>query len=59
VLNEHPAVQTSTLIDHEVELGDKCLVAYFVPAAKAQPTHAELRNFIASRLPEYMVPAYL
>ena len=57
VLNEHPAVQTSTLIDREVEPGDKCLVAYFVPAAKAQPTHAELRNFIASRLPEYMVPA--
>ena len=57
VLNEHPAVQTSTLIDREVEVGDKCLVAYFVPAAKAQPTHAELRNFIASRLPEYMVPA--
>ena len=57
VLNEHPAVQTSVLIDREVEVGDKCLVAYFVPAAKAQPTHAELRNFIASRLPEYMVPA--
>jgi len=57
VLNEHPAVQTSTLIDREVEPGDKRLVAYFVPAAKAQPTHAELRNFIAGRLPEYMVPA--
>ena len=57
VLNEHPAVQTSTLIAREVELGDKRLVAYFVPAAKTQPTHAELRNFIAGRLPEYMVPA--
>ncbi len=57
VLNEHPAVQTSTLIDREVEPGDKCLAAYFVPSAKAQPTHAELRNFIAGRLPEYMVPA--
>src|SRR6266566_1182612 len=39
------------------EPGAKRLVAYFVPAAKAQPTHTELRNFIATRLPECMVPA--
>jgi len=49
VLNEHPAVQTSTLIDREVEPGDKRLVAYFVPAAKAQPTHAEFAQ-ISSRV---------
>jgi amino acid adenylation domain-containing protein len=57
VLNEYPAVQVSTVMAREVEAGDKRLVAYFVPAANAQPTHTELRNFIASRLPEYMVPA--
>lgn len=57
VLNEHPAVQASNVVAHEVEPGDKRLVAYFVPAAKAQPTHMELRNFILGRLPEYMVPA--
>jgi amino acid adenylation domain-containing protein len=57
VLNEHPAVQASTITAREVEPGDKHLIAYFVPAAKAQPTHTELRNFIAGCLPEYMVPA--
>src|SRR5947209_261795 len=57
VLDEHPAVQASTVVAREVEPGDKRLVAYFVPAAKAQPTHTELRNFIAARVPEYMVPA--
>jgi amino acid adenylation domain-containing protein len=57
VLNEYPAVQASTMMAREVEAGDKRLVAYFVPAGNAQPTHTELRNFIASRLPEYMAPA--
>ena len=57
VLDEHPAVQASTVVAREVEPGDKRLVAYFVPAGKAQPTHTELRNFIAARLPAYMIPA--
>jgi amino acid adenylation domain-containing protein len=57
VLDEHPAVQASVAMAREVKPGDKRLVAYFVPAAKTEPTHMELRNFIAARLPEYMVPA--
>jgi amino acid adenylation domain-containing protein len=56
VLDEHPAVQASTVVSQEVQAGDKRLVAYFVPVAKAAPTHTEMRNFIATRLPEYMVP---
>lgn len=57
VLDEHPAVQASTVVAREVEPGDKRLVAYFVLAGKTQPTHTELRNFIAARLPAYMIPA--
>jgi len=57
VLDEHPAVQASTVVARELEPGDKRLVAYFVPAGKTQPTHTELRNFIAARLPAYMIPA--
>src|SRR4029077_4573904 len=45
------------VLAREVESGDKRLIAYFVPAAKAQPTHTEMHNFIAARLPDYMVPA--
>ena len=57
VLDEYPSVQASVVVTREVEPGDKRLVAYFVAASKAELTHTELRNFIAARLPEYMVPA--
>ena len=57
VLDEHPAVQASAVAGHDLEDGNKRLVAYLVLASDRQPTHTELRNFIASRLPEYMVPA--
>src|SRR3989475_1408653 len=57
VLDEHPAVQASAVVAREVEPGDKRPGAYFVPAAKTQPTHTELRNFIAPRVPQDMVPA--
>jgi amino acid adenylation domain-containing protein len=56
VLDEHPAVRASAVVAREISPGDKRLIAYFVPAAKALPTHTELRNSIAARLPEYMVP---
>lgn len=57
VLDEHPQVQASAVVARRTAAGDNQLVAYFMRAAKAQPLHAELRNFIAARLPEYMVPA--
>lgn len=56
ILDEHPAVQSSVVVAREVAPGDKRLVAYFVLAPKAQATHTEIRNFLAARLPEYMVP---
>lgn len=57
VLDEHPDIQASVVVMRDIGLDDKQLVAYFLPAPKAQPSHSELRNFLASRLPDYMVPA--
>lgn len=56
-LDEHPAIQASAVVAREVEPGDKRLVGYVVAAPNCQPTHSELRNFIAGRVPEYMIPA--
>ncbi len=57
VLNEHPAVQASLVVARENEPGDKRLLAYLVLARDVQPTYTEMRNFMAARLPEYMLPA--
>jgi acyl carrier protein len=57
VLDEHHAIQSCAVVAREVEPGDKRLVAYFVPESNANVSHSELRNFIASRLPEYMIPS--
>jgi amino acid adenylation domain-containing protein len=56
-LDEHPEVQASAVVAREIEQGDKRLIAYFVAPPNSQPTHSELRNFIAGRVPEYMIPA--
>jgi acyl carrier protein len=56
VLDEHPAVESSIVVAREVAPGDKRLVAYFVPAPKTQPSHTEMRSFLAGRLPEHLVP---
>ncbi|HXP71896.1 MAG TPA: non-ribosomal peptide synthetase [Candidatus Dormibacteraeota bacterium] len=57
VLDEHPGVRASSVVAREAEGGEKRLIAYFVPADKIQVKYTELRNFIGSRLPAYMMPA--
>jgi acyl-coenzyme A synthetase/AMP-(fatty) acid ligase/acyl carrier protein len=57
VLDEHPDVQSSVVVAREIAPGDRQLVGYFVPAGGGVPSLAKLRNFLAARLPEYMVPA--
>ena len=57
VLDRHAAIRQSALAACEAGAGDKRLVAYVVLAAGARPTHAELRDFLAARLPDHMLPA--
>jgi len=68
VLSQHPEVMKSVVIVWEgIDPGEtsnqeqqqvlKRLVAYVVPAKKSALTPAELRQFVANRLPDYMVPS--
>src|SRR6266511_2881614 len=59
-LGEHPLVHQAVVVAREEEAGgEKRLVAYVVPAGEAEDGELEgtLRGHLATRLPEYMVPA--
>jgi amino acid adenylation domain-containing protein len=55
-LNQHPAVKQSAAAAREYGPGDKRLVAYVVCEPDAAITHGDLRNHLAARLPEQMIP---
>ncbi|MBI0535457.1 hypothetical protein D9599_07730 [Roseomonas sp. KE2513] len=55
VLNLHQAVAASAVVGHG-PAGERRLVAYILPASGMEPTGRELRDFLAARLPDYMLP---
>jgi amino acid adenylation domain-containing protein len=55
-LLDHPAVQAAVVMPVKEEAGQK-IVAYFTAAEAVQD--AQLRQFLAERLPDYMIPARL
>jgi amino acid adenylation domain-containing protein len=59
VLASHAAVRQAVVIAREDGPGEKRLVAYYTAAdADGQPTGpTELRSYLSSKLPDYMVPA--
>ena len=56
-INRHPSVLQSVVVAPEVAPGDRRLVAYLVPRGESLPALNELRDFIAARLPDFMMPA--
>ncbi|WP_164018466.1 MupA/Atu3671 family FMN-dependent luciferase-like monooxygenase [Pyxidicoccus trucidator] len=55
-LGEHPAVRETVVVVREDIPGDKRLVAYLIAKPGEPPAADALRDFLRSRLPEYMVP---
>jgi amino acid adenylation domain-containing protein len=53
-----PQIREVTVDVYEVSPTDKRLVAYLIPQSDAVPTLSELRDFLKSKLPEYMVPSF-
>lgn len=57
VLAQHLNIVQTVVVAREDNLGDKRLVAYFIPIGEQVPTAGELRRFLNKKLPEYMIPS--
>ncbi|MCP4660718.1 MAG: amino acid adenylation domain-containing protein, partial [bacterium] len=57
LLGEHPGLREAAVATRDDSAGDKSLVAYVVASGAAAPAVAELRAFLAVKLPDYMVPS--
>jgi amino acid adenylation domain-containing protein len=55
-LTQHPEVRDAVVVVREDHPGDLRLVAYFVPQQGRDPGVAGLRELLAGKLPEHMVP---
>ncbi|MFL5347180.1 MAG: amino acid adenylation domain-containing protein [Hyalangium sp.] len=58
VLGDHPAVRQVVVAARALGQADKQLVAYIVPQASPPPSITDLREYLARKLPAYMVPAF-
>ncbi|HEX8825306.1 MAG TPA: amino acid adenylation domain-containing protein, partial [Archangium sp.] len=55
-LEKHPAVRQAAVLVRDEPGGDRRLVAFLIPTGTA-PTREELKDFLGTRLPAYMVPS--
>ncbi len=56
MLTKHRAVNACVVMAREDTPGNQKLVAYVIPEADTEPSHAELRQHLLATLPDYMVP---
>ena len=56
VLGQHDAVKAFCVIVREDRPGNQVLVAYIVPQPEWFPNISELRQFLKTKLPDYMIP---
>ena len=57
VLDRHPAVGSSVVVARGAACEEKRLAAYLVMSNGTTPAAADLRGFLQSELPDYMVPS--
>jgi amino acid adenylation domain-containing protein len=57
VLAQHPMIDSSAVVAAADGSGQMRLWAFFIPRGNPAPTIAELKTFLAARLPEYMIPS--
>lgn len=58
-IRQHPSVTDVAAVAHLMDVDERTLVAYVVADPDRTPTANELRSFVESRLPNYMVPQFI
>ena len=56
-LMTHPEIRQAVVIVSEQLSGNKCLIAYIVSKSESDTSSSKLRQYLLSKLPEYMVPS--
>ncbi len=56
-INRHPAIAASVVVAHGANCSEKRLTAYLVMHDGTTPSALELREFLSSSLPDYMLPS--
>ncbi len=57
ILRQHSAIQEVVVVAHENMAGSRQLAAYFTTDRAPGPGKSELRSFLQTRLPDYMLPS--
>ncbi|MEH2355880.1 amino acid adenylation domain-containing protein [Nostoc sp.] len=57
VLAQHPSVHQTVVTAHEDDFGEQRLVAYIILNQESAPTISEIRRFLSTKLPQYIVPS--
>ncbi len=57
VLGEYPGFKNTVVIARDFGPGDKRLVAYIVNSGDEQPKASEIRNYLKTKMPDYMIPS--
>jgi amino acid adenylation domain-containing protein len=57
VFRQHPAIGNAVVVVRNNAANEKSLLAYLVTRTNPDPSPAELREFLRSQLPDYMIPA--
>ncbi|GHO64159.1 hypothetical protein KSC_030510 [Ktedonobacter sp. SOSP1-52] len=57
-LEQHSAVQACAVTAREDEAAGRYLVAYVVPRASQELSFRQVRDYLSTKLPEYMIPSW-
>jgi amino acid adenylation domain-containing protein len=58
-LRSYPGIKEGIVIARDNASGDKILVAYYTPEHSTDIKHIQLRNYLKSKLPDYMIPSII